>query len=72
MVGDKNRALPPGPPVRGQMKSIMLPEITLPPQVIASNPTNGTGLEDNDMRTSPYSSNSSSVRSEVMEMLGIA
>jgi hypothetical protein len=54
------------------MKPIMLPEITLPPQVIGSNPTNGTGLSDNDMRTSPYSSSASSVRSEVKGMLRVA
>jgi len=70
--GDQSRALPPGPPARGQMKPIMLPEITLPPQVIGSNPTNGTGLSDTDMRTSPYSSSASSVRSEVMGILGVA
>lgn len=71
-LGNQSRALPPGPPARGQMKPIMLPEINLPPQYVGSNNTNDTGLADNDMRTSPYSSSSASVRSEVMGILGVA
>jgi hypothetical protein len=56
------------------MKPIMLPEITLPPQYVGSNNGNAneTGLEDNDMRTSPNSSGAASVRTEVMGILGVA
>jgi muramidase (phage lysozyme) len=71
-LGNQSRAQPPGPPERGQMKRIMLPGINLPPQYVGSNNANDTGLADNDMRTSPHSSSSASVRSEVMGILGVA
>lgn len=69
--GNQSRALPPGPPARGQMKPIMLPEINLPPQYVGSSMANQTGAPDTDMRTIPYNSNSALVRSEVMGILGV-
>lgn len=70
-LGPQSFAPPPGPPVRGGMKTIMLPEINLPPQTIAASNSTMTNIGDEDMNVRPIDPSSQRTRSENISILGI-
>lgn len=70
-LGAQSYLPPPGPPVRGGMRTIMLPEINLPPQMVASSDSSMTNIGDDDMNVRPTDPNSQRTRSEVISILNI-